>query len=150
MKRLLFLICFVCSACSFSSVSKESSESSKVIIHSSNGPIEVIVEIADTSVLRSQGLMFRDYLDRHHGMLFVFDKEQEVSFWMKNTYIPLDMIFVDANSHIVHIEKNVPPCKTESCPLYSSLQKVQFVIETNAGFCDAYSVEIGNTILLPQ
>ena len=89
------------------------------------------VEIADTLEKRAQGLMNRESIDKSKGMLFVFEKEDFYSFWMKNTLIPLDIIWIDKNKEAVHIERNVPPCKTEKCPSYKPRQKAMYVLEVN-------------------
>ena len=70
------------------------------------------VELARTESERDQGLMYRKELDKNKGMLFIFDKEGIYPFWMKNTLIPLDMIWIDSNNKIVFIAQNVQPCKT--------------------------------------
>src|SRR3989344_2335385 len=72
------------------------------------------VEIADTSLERAQGLMFRAELKEYQGMLFIFPISEKHSFWMKNTFIPLDIIWIDENFEIVYIYENAQPCK-ESC-----------------------------------
>jgi|SRR3989344_3400081 len=95
----------------------------------------VDVEIADTPSEQSQGLMYRNSLDR--GMLFKFDKPSRNFFWMKNTLIPLDMIWLDEKMDIIHIEENVPPCKTEQCVSYGLEADSMFVVEINAGFMDS-------------
>lgn len=98
-----------------------------------NGRV-VTVEIADTQEKRSEGLMYRNYLPPVRGMLFVFPREGSYSFWMKNTKIPLDIIWIDENLKIVHIEDNVKPCLELVCPKYSSPTKAKYVLETNANW----------------
>jgi uncharacterized membrane protein (UPF0127 family) len=88
-----------------------------------------------------RGLMFRHYLPEDQGMLFIFPEEKELNFWMENTYIPLDIIFLNANKEIVRIHKNVQPCKTVKCPTYASLKPAQYAIEVNAGFVDKYQID---------
>ena len=65
---------------------------------------------------------------------------------MKNTLIPLDIIFIDKNFNIVNIIQNTQPCTKEPCQIYSSLKPVQYVIETNAGFADKNNIKIGQKI----
>ena len=72
------------------------------------------VEIADTSLERAQGLMFRAELKEYQGMLFIFPISEKHSFWMKNTLIPLDIIWIDENKKIVYIYENAQPCR-ETC-----------------------------------
>jgi hypothetical protein len=76
------------------------------------------IEIADTPASRQQGLMFRENLPQDQGMLFVFDTPSDYRFWMKNTKLTLDMIWINQNYQIVHIESNVPPCTADPCPSY--------------------------------
>ncbi len=95
----------------------------------------VNVEIADTPSEQAQGLMYRTSLDG--GMIFKFDNPSRNFFWMKNTLIPLDMIWLDEQLDILYIEKNVPPCKIEDCPHYGPEADSMYVIEVNSGFMDA-------------
>ncbi len=90
------------------------------------------VEIADNNYLRQRGLMFREKLDADQGMIFLFENSAQHSFWMKNTLLDLDIIWLDENWEIVDI-KTVPPCRTENCPSYISTQKAQYVLEVGAG-----------------
>lgn len=94
------------------------------------------VELVDTPETRAQGLMFRQDLGPNEGMLFDFKQEQPVAFWMRNTFIPLDMIFVKSNGTIANIHVNARPHDPTSIP---SEGPVQFVLEIPGG----RSVEIG-------
>ena len=97
----------------------ESINYSQVIIYTTNSEIMVNVEVADTPQKQSQGLMYRENLKLDHGMLFIFDDESILSFWMKDTLIPLDMIFVDKTFRIINVVDNALPCNIEPCPDYS-------------------------------
>jgi len=121
-------------------------EESKLFIQSGNVTTLVYVEIADEPHERNQGLMFRDSLKLDRGMLFVFDDERMLSFWMKNTLIPLDMLFVDADFRIVDIKENVPPCKEDPCPNYPSKKPAKYVLEVNAGFVMKNDIKIDDTV----
>ena len=90
------------------------------------------VEIADNAQSRALGLMFREHLDEDKGMLFIFDDEAERYFWMKNTKMPLGMIFMDKDGTIINIV-TAEPCKGEPCPSYASEGKAKYVLEINAG-----------------
>lgn len=90
------------------------------------------LEIASTPEQAETGLMYRTVLPVGHGMLFRFDAVRPVAFWMKNTKIPLDMLFVRANQ-VVHIAHNAQPCLNEPCPVYPSEQPVDMVIELPGG-----------------
>ena len=102
------------------------------------GDLTVRVEVADDPTERKQGLMHRQSLDEFAGMIFVFPDEAIRSFWMKNTYIPLDMIFVDASAKIVGI---VPRAEPQTTAPRTVSQPAQFVIEVNGGFTEAYQID---------
>ncbi len=91
------------------------------------------VEIVQDSESRTKGLMFRESMPPDRGMLFVFPRSAVYPFWMKNTLLPLDMIWMDYSRRIVHIESDVPPCKEDPCPQYSPHDKALYVLELNAG-----------------
>ncbi len=111
------------------------------------GNTEVKAEIADTPLKQAKGLMFRKSLPQNDGMLFVFDKEDYYGFWMMNTSIPLDIIWINKDMEIVHIEKSVQPCGI-LCPVYKPKEKARYVLEVNAGFVDKNKVEVGHFIEL--
>jgi YVTN family beta-propeller protein len=108
----------------------------------------LFVEIPDEPDEYERGLMFRQQLPLNAGMLFAFNSEEPRTFWMKNTVIPLDMIFIDSNSTIVDIFENVPPCELEQCPTYPSEQPAQYVLEVNAGFVNEKHVRIGDRLAI--
>ena len=126
--------------------SHNSQDKSELLIQSRNSTILVYVEIADVPHERNQGLMFRESLEWNRGMLFVFEEERTLSFWMKNTLIPLDMLFIDADFRIIGIKENVPPCKEDPCPSYPSKQPAKYVLEVNSGFALKNNLEIGDMI----
>jgi len=102
------------------------------------------IEVADTEYDRALGLMFRKVMTENQGMLFIFPYEQFQSFWMRNTYISLDMLFVNADKEIVTIHKNTQVLTDKS---YPSSKPAKYVVEVIAGFCDAYGVEVGDKII---
>src|ERR687896_1806206 len=106
----------------------------------------VFVEVPDDREEFARGLMFRSHLPWNAGMLFAFYEEEPRRFWMKNTLIPLDMIFVDSSSKIIDIKENVPPCKQEECPTYPSREPAQYVLEVNAGFVQEKGIRIGDEL----
>jgi uncharacterized membrane protein (UPF0127 family) len=92
------------------------------------------VEIADDDAERERGLMFRDAMAAHHGMLFIHDEDAPRAYWMKNTRIPLDILYFDANRRLVSMQRDVPPCSLgDECPPYPSEGPARYVLELNAG-----------------
>lgn len=144
---LSFLLLVILSSCS--GVNKEP-KTYPISIQTQQSTISIKAEIAKTEKDHAQGLMYRTSLPEDQGMLFVFPNEQKETFWMKNTLIALDIFFISSDKKIVHIEKNVPPCKSEPCPLYSSGTKVLYVLETNGGFADKYNIVEGDALVLPS
>ncbi|USN55519.1 MAG: DUF192 domain-containing protein [Candidatus Peribacteria bacterium] len=106
------------------------------------------MEIADTVETRTLGLMSRTELAADAGMRFVFETEApRRKFWMKNTLIPLDMIWVDSSLHVVYIETQVPPCEITTCPTYGPDEQVsQYVLELNAGEVAKQQIKIGDSV----
>ena len=98
------------------------------------------IEIADTPKKQAQGLMDRDFLEG--GMLFPHNKEKNLTFWMKNMKIPLDIVWMDENLQVLKILKNVPPCTTDPCPLYQGYG--QYVLEINAGVAEEREIVVGS------
>ncbi len=101
------------------------------------------IEIAEDDLSREQGLMYRNEMAEHHGMLFVFEDEAFRSFWMKNTPLPLDIIFVDGQHRIITIHKNTTPFSEEE---YRSSAPARYVVEVNAGFTDRFKIQVGDRI----
>ena len=105
--------------------------------------VVVSVEIADNAATREYGLMYRKQLDEEAGMIFVFNGSQHLEFWMKNTVIPLDMIFADSAGKIVGIVR-------KAVPFSEGIDSVdgdsQYVLEVNGGFCDRHGVKDGDTL----
>jgi uncharacterized membrane protein (UPF0127 family) len=115
-------------------------------IATASGPITFVVEIADDDAERTRGLMFRESLAPNAGMLFDFKREQHVSFWMKNTLIPLDMFFIKSDGRIVRIARRTVPHSEEGI---ASGEPVQAVLETNAGVADRHGIKPGDTVRHP-
>ena len=118
-----------------------------VEVATKGGDRTFMAEIANTPRERARGLMFRDRLPERHGMLFDFGRDQEVRMWMKNTLIPLDMIFIASDGHIHRIEQNAKP---ESHRLISSNGPVRAVLEMPAGTSAKYGIAAGDRIVHPQ
>jgi YVTN family beta-propeller protein len=112
--------------------------------------IPVYVDVANDPEEWSRGLMFRKSMEWNNGMLFVFEDVEYLSFWMKNTYIPLDMIFVDKDLRIVDIKEDAQPCPLQEdiCPSYPSKQPAKYVLEVNAGFVQQNGIRVGDILYL--
>ena len=111
------------------------------------GDAKVIVELAVTPEEKAKGLMHREYLDENKGMLFIFEDEKAPSFWMKNTLIPLDMIFINSDNKIVDILV-AEPCKKDPCKSYTPKADAKYVLEVNAGFSERHNAKIGDEVSL--
>lgn len=101
------------------------------------------IEIADTDQKTMQGLMYRSSMPQNAGMLFLMPREDIQGFWMRNTYIPLDMIFVNSNKQIVTIHANTTPMNESS---YISTAPALYVVEVNAGYCNKNNIKEGDLI----
>jgi uncharacterized membrane protein (UPF0127 family) len=110
----------------------------------------VTAEIADTDDKRQRGLMFREALDQNEGMIFIFDEPGFYPFWMKNTLISLDMLWVDVHGKIVSIAQSVPPCEADPCPSYPPIagSSALYVVEVVAGFTRQHGVKVGDTLII--
>jgi uncharacterized protein len=106
-----------------------------------------LVEIADDDPERERGLMFRDSLAADRGMLFVHEREEPQAYWMKNTKIPLDILYFDSMRRLVSARKRVPPCSGgDRCPPYPSEGNALYVLELNAGAADAMGLAKGDVL----
>jgi len=102
------------------------------------------VEIADTDAERARGLMFRDTLGTDRGMLFIHDQQAPQAYWMKNTRIPLDILYFDNERRLVSQQRDVPPCSAGNrCPSYPSDAPARYVLELNAGNAARLGLEDG-------
>ncbi|MDQ2971778.1 MAG: DUF192 domain-containing protein [Pseudomonadota bacterium] len=106
------------------------------------------VEVAADDASRAHGLMDRTSMPADHGMLFVFPNEAVRSFWMKNTLIPLDMLFFDGQRKLITLLRDVPPCRSDPCPAYPSAAPARYVLELNAGAASKLGVREGNRMTL--
>ena len=112
------------------------------------GPATFQVEMARTAQERERGLMFRRELPKDRGMLFV-QAPGPAAFWMKNTYIPLDLLYFDADGRLLQIEAGVLPCVTPTCPVYpSATATVRYVLEINAGETARRGIRVGDQLRL--
>jgi len=106
----------------------------------------VTVEVAADDPTREQGLMYRDQLAADRGMIFLFPQSGDYPFWMKNTLIPLDMIWIDDGKKVVHVASNVPPCKADPCPSYPPHANAKAVLELAAGVAAKHGLKNGDVL----
>jgi uncharacterized membrane protein (UPF0127 family) len=113
--------------------------------------IEIVVDIAETNEEIIQGLSGRKSLGVNEGMLFLFESNSMLSFWMKDMLIPIDIIWIADNS-IVDIHKNIPAPDAETpyanLPLYTPEKPINYVLEVNAGFAEQNNFNVGDTVII--
>lgn len=118
----------------------------EVTIETLSGRHRFTVELARTPAERAQGLMFREEMPEDHGMLFDFETEQPVAFWMKNTPLPLDMLFLDRTGTVVHVVKDAVPYSETPIP---SPRPVRAVLEVHAGTAERLGITPGAKVRHP-
>ena len=107
------------------------------------------VEVADDAAKRERGLMFRDSLAADSGMIFIHDQEEPLAYWMKNTRIPLDILYFDHTRKLVSAQQRVPPCSLgDQCPPFASTGPALYVLELNAGAAESLGVRAGDQLVL--
>ncbi|MDD2655163.1 MAG: DUF192 domain-containing protein [Candidatus ainarchaeum sp.] len=109
--------------------------------------VPVYVEVADDMDELGRGLMFRESLPEDEGMLFVFPRPGNYAFWMKDTLVPLDAIYMDENSTVVGIVQ-MEPCIADPCPAYAPDSEALYVLEVNKGFSERHGIELGSRMTL--
>lgn len=108
----------------------------------------VSAEIAATEAEREQGLMNRRSLGRNAGMIFIFDRPDLHAFWMKNTLIGLDMLWLDKTGKVVSLAESVPPCTADPCPTYPPTAAADYVLEVAAGYAKTHRLKVGDSLTL--
>ncbi len=150
-KIVLILILTMTGLAGYDDTYSETLEKRINIYNKENVVVQVEAEIADTPEERMRGLMFRKSLGQKEGMFFVFPQEGFKGFWMKNTYIPLDIIFISEDLKVSSIVKDARPCKGDHCRTYKSEYPVKYALEVNSRFADQYGIIEGMRIeILPQ
>jgi uncharacterized membrane protein (UPF0127 family) len=135
-----------CIVAAIAFAASDSRSDSMLIIATRDAQHRFTVELARTPAEMERGLMYRDRLAPDHGMLFLYEEERPVSFWMKNTLIPLDLIFADSSGRIVQIAQRAVPLSTA---LISSDGPVRAVLEVNGGTTDRLGIAVGDRLLHP-
>lgn len=141
-KSLLLLLALACSQCAASPGAGHF-----LTIYVQDQPFRV--EIAATPEQHALGLMHRRSLPDDCGMLFIFADEEVRSFWMKNTLIPLDMIFISNERLVVDLVHSAPPCEADPCPSYVSAGAARYVLELAGGMAKKLKLKIGDKIFIP-
>jgi len=156
MRLAILVVCLLClpvagTPFGETAAMRSTSDSRLVPIQTPSGTV-IQAEIADTPQKRATGLMYRDHLKKDHGMLFIFSEPQAWTFWMKNTKIPLDLIWMDGKKRVIYIERNVPICTRtdDSCPQYRPNDDAVFVLEIAGGTVDGYKIEKGSKLQFAQ
>lgn len=108
------------------------------------------VEVASAAGARTRGLMFRRQLEPDKGMLFVFESEQKFGFWMKNTYLPLDIIWINQDDTVVFIQENARPCGRHGCKFIKPNKAARYVLEVNAGVVQTTGLQVGDKVKIYQ
>ncbi|NVO23641.1 DUF192 domain-containing protein [Donghicola sp. C2-DW-16] len=116
---------------------------SRVNLRGDWGTASFSIEIADDDAERSLGLMHREHMPSSHGMLFVYDRAQPVSFWMRNTLIPLDLLYVDATGTVQEVHENARPL--DETPIRSTGPRLA-VLEINGGLSHAMGITVGTQL----
>jgi hypothetical protein len=117
----------------------------EAVIHTAHGRVRVTLEVAATDEARRRGLMYRSSLADDHGMLFVFPTEEEHAFWMKNTLIPLDMVFIDGKGQVVSIHAEATPLSTASIAVG---HPSRYVLEVPGGYATRRGIVAGDRVEL--
>lgn len=123
------------------------SQKNQITIYTGAGPVKINIEYAKTPEELSRGLMNRTELSKFSGMLFVFPDEKIRKFWMKDTLIPLEIIFIDTRGRINEITAMAPcPPDAQTCPTHASKAPARFAIEVNAGFAERARIIEGDIL----
>lgn len=138
---------FICLILNFFLISFYTFSNEKIEVSIYNKNITFNVEIAKTIEERRTGLMYRKKLLNNEGMLFIFPREKIIQLWMKNTYIPLDVIFISENKVIVDIKKNMEKL---SETIVKSKVKSRYALEFNAGLINKLDIKIGDKVLFNE
>jgi len=118
------------------------------VFETPKGPMRIDLELAMTPEAQRRGLMFRDRLGERQGMLFCFGEDRKPAFWMKNTYLSLDLLFLSSGGMVVDVLERLPPCPQDPCPNYVSDLPARYALEVTAGFARKHGVKRGDRVHL--
>jgi len=144
-----FLILVLAGAVIYSEYQKMA-DKNFITIFTGAGPIKIRAEFARTPEEWQKGLMNRSSLDKNSGMLFIFPDEKTRSFWMKNTLIPLDMVFISSTGRVNEIAAFAPCEQNEACESYNSKTPARYVLEINAGAAEKWKILEGDLLEIPK
>ncbi len=148
MRRLLLIALVLCAACSGDDGTPPAHDAeAAVVIRTVDGPVELAVELADTTAERATGLMGRESIGPHDGMAFTFGEPTEATFWMKDTLIPLSIAFWDEDGRIVGI-LDMDPCQDDPCPTYGPGVPYVGALEVEKGAFEEQGVRVGDLLEL--
>jgi uncharacterized membrane protein (UPF0127 family) len=147
-RSLLLIALVLCGACAGDDGARPAPEAEAAVeIQTADGPVELHVELADTTEERATGLMGREDIGPHDGMAFAFGEPTEGTFWMKNTLIPLSIAFWDEGGRIVAI-LDMEPCTDDPCPTYGPGVPYVGALEVEQGAFEEQGVEVGDRLEL--
>lgn len=153
MIRLLVLLCALCCAALTPAWAPAWAQSgakfdrSSLSIDSGGRTHQFSIELALSAEQQTQGLMWRKTMPADHGMLFVYDRDQEITMWMRNTLIPLDMVFMRADGQITHIRERAVP---QSLEVIASNGPARAVLELNGGTVRRLGLKVGDRVVHPR
>jgi uncharacterized membrane protein (UPF0127 family) len=145
-RRLLLAVCVLALLALVFFTLLSSGASSTGRLQTASGAHEIVVELASTEREREVGLMNRDSMPADQGMLFDFKETRLITMWMKNTYIPLDMVFMDESGRVTHVAANAQPL---SLDIISSREPARYVLELNGGTAARYGLKAGDRLEHP-
>lgn len=143
-KRSMLSLLLVMAACACAQAKQPDVAAASVTLHGTR----IMVELATNAASREHGLMGRTQLAPGHGMLFVFLDAQPRWFWMKNTLIPLDILYFDSHRKLVSMQLDVPPCKADPCATYPSDAPARYVLELAAGEARHMDARVGDVLAI--
>lgn len=144
LKRLVFVLFMIAAPSAWAQVGPQPTlPQSELVIETATGRHRFLVELANTPETMSRGLMFRERMAADAGMLFDFRRDGEVAFWMRNTILPLDMLFIDRTGRIANIAERTVPFSEATVP---SQVPVRAVLEVNAGTAQRLGIRVGDRV----
>ena len=147
MVRLL-VVCLTLAFATIGAEAEAACREDRIELRGDWGTARFRIAVADTVPERAQGLMNVEEMPRMVGMLFVYDRPQRVSFWMENTLIPLDMVFIGADGVVRHVHENAIPM--DRTPIFGGSNDIQYVLEINGGLSSEFGIAPGTEVRHPS